>query len=410
VATFFALLWSPSSILGRDKKSGHEDEYKYCRGNECFRSKIPIHQAVKGANFEEIKSIISSGDDVNERDYSGSTALSLAILSNQSKIVEYLLQHGADPNSDDNLIKNLIEKNDIINLEKMFKAGVSISGEEGKNVPLVTAIIMKKKQLIDMLIKSGAKVNIADGDGKSPLSSAVDAKGAVLNALEGFQSSKGDKSSKDPIVKQKNEQRKLKLKELNYWSSLVKLILDGGADPKKSTKHGTTPLHSAARYLDVDTARLLVAKGADPNAVNDSGNTPLVEVFSFGNQSNSGQLGIVTQLVSDGANVNYMPTKNNNRGEYIIHLAAIYGTPESINYLIKQKVDVNAQDTYGFTPLHRVAEVFNAKKYEMLFLNGADPRLKNVKNEDSVYVALNSYNNKNKVNEIRALLAKLKII
>jgi ankyrin repeat protein len=56
---------------------------------------------------------------------------------------------------------------------------------------------------------------------------------------------------------------------------LVKILLEGGADPNLSQAGGWTPLHQAAAHGREETAKLLVENGASLTAKSDDGRTPL---------------------------------------------------------------------------------------------------------------------------------------
>lgn len=58
-----------------------------------------FHQAVKSGNTEAVKNILASGVDVNAKDPQlGNTALIYAALNGDIKMVELLLEKGANPN------------------------------------------------------------------------------------------------------------------------------------------------------------------------------------------------------------------------------------------------------------------------------------------------------------------------
>jgi ankyrin repeat protein len=57
-------------------------------------------------------------------------------------------------------------------------------------------------------------------------------------------------------------------------TTIVKLLLDCGADPNVRQSGGYTPLHSAAFNGDEPTARVLLDGGANAKAVDDIGKTP----------------------------------------------------------------------------------------------------------------------------------------
>src|SRR3954468_15932255 len=58
-------------------------------------------------------------------------------------------------------------------------------------------------------------------------------------------------------------------------ASVVRILVDAGADPNNRQRHGYTPLHSAAANGDLESLELLLDAGADPAATNDEAETPL---------------------------------------------------------------------------------------------------------------------------------------
>ena len=56
---------------------------------------------------------------------------------------------------------------------------------------------------------------------------------------------------------------------------MVRYLLEQGADRDKAADDGYTPLHLAASYGHLETAKLLMVYGADLNARNDGGRLPI---------------------------------------------------------------------------------------------------------------------------------------
>ena len=60
------------------------------------------------------------------------------------------------------------------------------------------------------------------------------------------------------------------------YKNVVKVLLDGGADPNTGDKHGRSSLHFAAATGCRDVVKMLLDKGADRTKKDNSGKTPLI--------------------------------------------------------------------------------------------------------------------------------------
>jgi ankyrin repeat protein len=65
-------------------------------------------------------------------------------------------------------------------------------------------------------------------------------------------------------------------------TTIVRILLDAGADPNTRQRHEYTPLHSAAANADLESIEALLAAGADVAAANDEGDTALTLAESSG--------------------------------------------------------------------------------------------------------------------------------
>ena len=57
----------------------------------------PLHLAAGTGDFASIKSLLESGHSINEQDSFGATPLLIATVSGREDMVDYLLEHSADP-------------------------------------------------------------------------------------------------------------------------------------------------------------------------------------------------------------------------------------------------------------------------------------------------------------------------
>jgi len=185
---------------------------------------------------------------VNGTDDRGRTALYIASIGGKSNVVEYLLNQGADPNKG--------------------------AAWKANRTPLQAAAMYDNLDIIQNLLRHGAKIDAADAEGQTALHHAA-------------------------------------------WygrSAAVKLLLKEGANPKAEDVYGYSSLHfrftpqevnilnrSSLGQIPTDfreVAELLVSAGADINAPakKPKGYTPLMAACAVA------PIEVVDYLLSEGAN------------------------------------------------------------------------------------------------------------
>lgn len=175
------------------------------------------------------------------------TALTTAVMAGHKGVVQTLVDAGADVNREEIVIKQSKEKN------LHWGPGstpLMIAAEFGKEAVHV--------EIASILIKAGAKVNVSDSYGQTPLHLAA------------------------------RESR----------AEIVRLLLEAGAEVDARTDKGFTPLMYAAYYGQVDSARNLISAGADVNARNKNDDTPLLLAVWKGHKE------VAQVLIDAGADVN----------------------------------------------------------------------------------------------------------
>ncbi len=143
-------------------------------------------------------------------------------------------------------------------------------------------------------VRAGADVNVAQGDGTTPLHWAV--------------------YKVDP--------------------ELTRELLKHGANPNAKSSLGATPLAEAAKLANAELVQLLIKARADVNEANEDGQTPLMLA------ARTGSVPVADLLVRAGANVN---AKESWREQTALMWAAGSGQADMTAYLIKHGADVEAR-------------------------------------------------------------------
>jgi uncharacterized protein len=144
----------------------------------------------------------------------------------------------------------------------------------------------------------------------------------------------------------------------------VRSLLQKKADVNAPQVDGTTALHWAVRYDDLDTADLLIRSGARVSAANREGVTPLQLAAMNGSAS------MIDKLLKAGANPNALLTPS---GDTALMMAARTGTPEAIRVLLEAGATVNAKESWGgTTALMWAVSEQHAAAVKLLLDHGAD--------------------------------------
>ena len=116
---------------------------------------------------------------------------------------------------------------------------------------------------------------------------------------------------------------------------------------KEKDVNGTTPLHEAARYGNLQECKMIIDNVENKNPRNDYGNTPLFFALMGGHLS-------VFQFIFN--NVEEKNPKNNN-GETLLHHAVYKGHFEMFKLIFDEIEDKNPVDVFKNTILHWAAKM-----------------------------------------------------
>ena len=323
--------------------------------------------AVNEDNFEEVVKLITEGASVNAVNENGWSALTYAVNGGSKELVELLIAHGADINTDCNfttavknkemlaiLLNNKLDVDKIAESAEALSAAVDCSNKEavellinhGANVKTTALLNCHTIEIAKLLIDHGADVNITNENGKTALMVAV-RRAAV------------DSESKE----------------------LVELLIAHGANINAADESGYTALMFAAEHnIGKEIAKFLVERGADVNAKTKRGLTALILA-----SDDRHKLDLVEFLLTHGADVNAAMDD----GRTAIMIAASRSNKEMLELLIDNGADINARTKLGETPLMRC--VYSERNAVTLIEHGADVNAVNKQGTSTYEIFIDFY-------------------
>jgi uncharacterized protein len=150
----------------------------------------------------------------------------------------------------------------------------------------------------------------------------------------------------------------------NNNQEAVRALLLRHADVNAPQSDGTTALHWAARWDNLETADLLIHAGADPKTANRDGATPMFLA------AQDGDAAMIEKLLKAGADPNAAVLSH---GETALMMAARTGNASAVKVLLDHGAQPNTKDTLrGTTAAMWAAEQGHAAVIQLLAERGAD--------------------------------------
>lgn len=255
--------------LGADVNSRDADDGR----TAAFRA------AASGA-VEVLECLVTHGADLAIPDNSGCLPLHVACQNGHPRVVDFLLKRGIPPGAASakdgrTALHALVWLRcdepepsaccrELVRLLVRSGADVDIRAEDSMT-PLHDAASRDHWVLVDELLKAGATVDRRNDAGNTALClAALHGHARVVNALL--------RLAADVNVQNQNHLTPL------LWGAdfpeVVRALLAAGADANHRQPDGTTPLHIAASQGAHESIRLLLDCGADPGLKDEEGLTP----------------------------------------------------------------------------------------------------------------------------------------
>jgi ankyrin repeat protein len=276
----------------------------------------PLMTAVEEGNIEAVRLLVEAGADVNLMDDEGDTAWNMARRWGYAEIADLLQLAGAvEPADVEAQLHRAILWGKTEAVARLLEQSVDPNTQDRYNRSALLIAIENwgKEEIVRLLLDHGAR--IAEGkEAVTLLSAAVDSHRPLLDA-----------------------------------HTIVRLLIERGADIHASFDDGSTVLLCASERANTETVRLLLDAGAEVNKGDWEGRTPLMLAAHCGN------IATVVLLLEHGADVNARTLTVSDSGYYGGATALIHAVKsqhlEIARLLLEHGADVDAADDAGYTSL-----------------------------------------------------------
>lgn len=284
--------------------------------------------------FEKYISFIN----INEKTLDGLSALHYAAWNNYPEIVIFLLENGADPNSESEegipLHLACIDNNiDIVKILIDLTHNINHC-DNFNNTALLLSARNGNYELIELLLSKGANIHLKNNLKRNALYISAESKNIEVALI--LIENKVDINSKDST-----EMTPLHICARNGNLELLKILLEYDAIIDNRDWFNSTALHYAAVNGYNDIVLFLIDNKAIVDANDRDCNTPLHSACSSGHSK------IIDILLENGANIN----ARNSRNQNCLHIAAYNDRPETCLFLISIGFDPYKMDEDYNTPI-----------------------------------------------------------
>jgi ankyrin repeat protein len=300
-----------------------------------------LHVALKNRNFTTVQLLLERGAKINSRDGS---ALRTAVERGEDTYIQLLLDRGADTNAGHGkiLLAALEERHETA-LQLLLDGGVDVNTRDGQ--PLRTASRLGYDTAVQLLLERGADPNAHYGSEPTALHEAL---GCGLDTLL-IRLGRGD-----------SRRTALESDQIKGYHRIARLLVDSGADTNfpggawfDTLRAGGWSVQIVQQILErnpfLPVAQLLSAMlDRDPHAE---------AIRSI----------MLLHLTPEGAAQHVDHEKGN-----LLHCAALCGWETIVQRCLDLDVDTHARDINGKTALHYASEMGRLVIVKMLIRAGSD--------------------------------------
>lgn len=296
--------------------------------------KPDVFRAAEEGITDEVEELLAGGEDVNTADAWGNTPIYLAARGGHEELVRRLLARGASADMlnirGQTALHTACERGHSGVARVLVEGGANVDPDSDYLPPLHFAMFHCDSALVDRLIEKGADINRGDVDGATTLHRAcwcdcdkvvemlldrganTDVKNqSGMTALD-YAVVYGHSAVVDVFINKFPEM--IHLQDTKGWTrfhkacadnntSMVRCLLNNGAEIDLATKYGSTPLHLALKRGSFEVADILLDSGARVDIKDIHGNTPLHEAAVKPAMDDEAQILVFRKLLERGAGV-----------------------------------------------------------------------------------------------------------
>jgi uncharacterized protein len=340
--------------------------------------------AVHTGNRDTVKLLLAHGADVNAAEsWRGETALMFAAVEDHADVAQVLIDHGANLNAQSTIWPPIPPRPPKYGTPLHVAAGES-DPPRGGLTPLLFSARHGSLATAKVLISAGADPNLTDPDGTSALVVAIinghyDVAAFLLD--HGANPNLADRFGRAALyaatdMHTLDGSTRPAPDEINAVDSveIVKEALAHGADPNAQLMRpitprgtldtsdrvmgkGTTPFLRAAKGDDVTVIKVLLEHGADAKMVLPDHTTPLMLAAGRGwrDGASRGSETDAIEAIQLCQQIGFDINAANDQGETALHAAAAERRARKIvQFLVEHGANLNAKDKRGRTPLDAV--------------------------------------------------------
>ena len=343
-----------------------------------YTGDAPLHYAAK-ANYEEMTNLLlNSGTEVDLMNYLKETPLHHAAAEGSEGLVSLLIERGAYVDSLDNYAKtplfSAISYGDEKVCKLLLKAGARIDLVEnyGESLLIMAVYHSFSRKTIKLFLDHGVQVNYQDPTGQTPLFKATELEIVELLIKAGAKTDIRDNHGKTllhhaaGIDNEDNE-------------AIIQTYLDLGVQVNSQDHDGRTPIFQAAEWKNPAVIEVLLKAGARTDIVDVNGETLLHHAAFAANKSGAK----IWKVLDLGVQVN----SQDHHGQTPIFRAIKWNDLEHIDILLKAGARADIVDFKGKTPLHRAATSHIAALAQKIMDQGVQVNSQDLRGQTALFIA-----------------------